>query len=217
MQVTSRLAVLRACLAKKIGMKKRRIFIAINLPAAIKRRLANLRQKWPELPARWTSEDNLHLTLVFIGYVSDDQLAEICKITREVARKYPPFELKFNKVVYGPPSVKTSQGQPDGQTRMIWLEGEKSEVLTRLKDDLENTLLESRRSGFYRKEDRQFKPHLTLARMKDEWRDYAPKPEINLVFNEAIFVETIEVMESELRRGGAEYAILESMPLKIEE
>ena len=83
-------------------MKKRRIFIAINIPADLKRRLAILRQKWPGLPARWTSGDNLHLTLVFIGYVSDDQLAEICKITKEVAKKYSPFELKFSRVVYGP-------------------------------------------------------------------------------------------------------------------
>ncbi len=198
-------------------MKKRRIFIAINLPAGLKRRLATLREKWSGLPVRWTKEDNLHLTLVFIGYVSDDQLAEICKITGEAAKKYPPFELKFNKVIYGPPSAKTAQGRPDNQTRMIWLEGERSEVLARLKDDLENALLESRRSGFYRKEDRQFKPHLTLARMKDEWRDYAPKPEINLEFRETVPVETIDVMESELLRSGAEYAILETRELKHEE
>jgi len=199
-------------------MQKRRIFIAINLPAGLKKRILSLRQKWPGLPARWTFEDNLHLTLVFIGYVGDDQLAEICKITREVAKKYSPFELKFSRVVYGPSSsAKASEGKPDSQTRMIWLEGERSDALVRLKDDLENALLESRRSGFYRKEDRQFKPHLTLARLRDEWRDYAFKPEINLEFRETVPVETIEVMESELRRAGAEYAVLETCELKHEE
>lgn len=197
-------------------IKKHRIFIAINLPTSIKRRLLELRQKWPGLPVRWTSPENLHLTLVFIGYVSDDQLAEICRITKEVAGKYPPFELKFNRVIYGPSSLKTDKGQPDSQTRMLWLEGEKSEILTRLKDDLENTLLESQRSGFYRKENRQFKPHLTLARMKDEWRNYTLKPTINLEFRETVFVETIEVMESELLPGGAQYTILETCNLNPE-
>ena len=197
-------------------MKKRRIFIAINLPASLKRRLANLRQNWPGLPVRWTAEKNLHLTLLFIGYVNDDQIAEICRITKEVAAKYPPFELKFTRVIYGPPSLKTAQGLPDSQTRMLWIEGERSDILARLKDDLENTLLESRRSGFYRKEDRQFKPHLTLARMKDEWRNYASKPKINFEFNEIVPVETIEVMESELHSEGAEYTILESCNLQSE-
>jgi 2'-5' RNA ligase len=197
-------------------VKKHRVFIAINLPTGLKRRLASLREKWPGLPVRWIKEANLHLTLIFIGYVNDDEVAEICRIAGKAAKKYPPFELKFNRVVYGPLSAKTMEGQPDSRTRMIWLEGEKSEVLARLKDDLENSLLESRRSGFYRKEDRQFRPHLTLARMKDEWRDYAPKPEINLEFKETVPVETIDVMESELRSGGAEYAVLESAQLKTE-
>lgn len=193
-------------------MTKRRIFIAVNLPASIKRRLSDLQKKWPGLPVRWTKEDNLHLTLVFIGYVNDDQVAEICKITTEVAKKYPSFELKFKRLIYGPPSFKNQSDKLDNQARMIWLEGEKNDILTRLKDDLENALLESKRSGFYHKENRQFKPHLTLARMKDEWRDYAPKPEINLEFKETVPVETVEVMESELSPKGPAYTILESAP-----
>ncbi len=185
-------------------MNKRRIFIAINLPSDLKRRFLALREKWPNLPVRWTVENNLHLTLVFIGYVSDDELAEICRIINEVVQNHPAFEIQFKRVIYGPP----------GQTaRMIWVEGERSEAAAQLKNDLEDALLASSRSGFRHKENRQFSPHLTLARMKEEWRDFSPKPEIDLEFNEVFPVETIEVMESELKRGGAEYTILESVSL----
>lgn len=176
-----------------------------------------MREKWRDLPVRWTREDNLHFTLVFVGYVGDDQLAEICRISKKIARDYPSFELKFSRVIYGPPSARTAEGKPDSRTRMIWAEGERSETLAKLKCDLEDALLESGRSGFCRKEDRQFRPHLTLARMKEEWREFSPKPEINLKLKEAVSVESIEVMESELSPKGPTYTILESVSLKIEE
>jgi len=46
-------------------MKRRRVFIAINLPGNIRKKLAEYQKKWPELPIRWTKQDNIHITLVF--------------------------------------------------------------------------------------------------------------------------------------------------------
>jgi len=42
-----------------------RIFIAINLPEKLKKELSLFQNRWPEIPARWTRPDNLHVTLVF--------------------------------------------------------------------------------------------------------------------------------------------------------
>jgi len=42
-----------------------RIFIAINLPANLKKELSMAQNRWPELPARWTKPENLHITLLF--------------------------------------------------------------------------------------------------------------------------------------------------------
>ncbi|HEB01428.1 MAG TPA: WecB/TagA/CpsF family glycosyltransferase, partial [Candidatus Portnoybacteria bacterium] len=39
------------------------IFVAINLPSEIKKKFLSFQQKWPDLPVRWTKEENLHITL----------------------------------------------------------------------------------------------------------------------------------------------------------
>ncbi len=183
---------------------KRRIFIAVNLPEQAKKILRQFREKFDYLPVRWTKEASLHLTLVFIGYVSDEQMLETCRITREIAAEFEPFFIDFRRVILGP---------SDKPPRMIWLEGEANRELSELKNKLEVALLDAD-SGFSRQKNRSLKPHITLARIKTgKWRQLPQPPEINELFNLKIPVESIEIMESDLRRGGAEYAVLETCPL----
>ena len=195
---------------------KHRIFIAINLPEDIKKRLEDYQGKWPDLPIRWTKKENLHITLVFLGYLTDDELLEICKITKEVASRHQSFSINLNKIYYGPPRKMPP--------RMVWVQGEKSKEFILLKDDLEKSLLEKftqYRPALLEKSGagagRAFSSHITLGRIKAwEFRQIEPEErplvdeEINLIFE----VNSIEVMESKLKRGGAEYSILESCSLK---
>lgn len=195
---------------------RHRVFIAINLPEEIKEKLISYQEKieeiFPPHPAeqgggfvRWTKKENLHITLIFLGYVGDSEILEVCEASKEVVSKHQPFSLTLNKICYGPPKAVPA--------RMIWVEGEKSKELTALKNDLERSLIE--RVNFS-SETRAFSPHLTLARIKVwQWRLMEPEeiPEIE----EEIFlnfpVYSIEIMESNLKRGGAEYTILETLPL----
>lgn len=182
---------------------KRRVFIAINLSDGVKKRLKEFQEKFDYLPVRWTKEASLHLTLVFIGYVSNEQMLEICRVSREVAAKFEPFFIDFKKIILGPP------GKPP---RMIWVEGETSQKLADLKNKLEDALLESD-SGFRHKEARLLRPHITLARIKmDRWYQLESQPKIDEEFQAQVPVASIEVMESDLKRDGAEYAVLESCP-----
>ena len=80
---------------------RHRTFIAINLPEEIKEKLAEYQLKWPELPCRWTKKENLHITLIFLGYLSDEELLNLSKITKEVAKRHPVFSLNLNKIYYG--------------------------------------------------------------------------------------------------------------------
>lgn len=195
---------------------KRRVFIAINLPDNIKKRLKEFQEKHDYLPrststgvqrglpVRWTKEPSLHLTLIFIGYVSDEQMLEICRVAREVAAEFEPFFINFKRIILGPPNKPP---------RMIWVEGEASEELTALKNQLQEVLL-SGDTGFSRIENRPFKPHITLARIKIyQWSRLPEKPIIDEEFLAQVPVQSIEVMESDLKRDGAEYTILESCPL----
>jgi 2'-5' RNA ligase len=108
--------------------------------------------------------------------------------------------------LYGPPKKLPP--------KFIWAEGEKSEELSLLRQDLEDSLTE--RVKFV-PENRVFAPHITLARINAwEWKGIEPeeRPEINENLDLIFTVESIEVMESEMRKGGPVYTVIESHPLK---
>ena len=165
-------------------MKKRRVFIAINLPEDIKKKLAGYKERWPELPIRWTKPENLHITLDFIGYVADEELVEICEKTKEIADEHNAFEVKLTQICYGPTDKKPP--------RMIWAIGEKIKELN-------------------------LSPHITLGRIRKwEWQRIEPeeRPNVDEEIDLSFSVDSIELMESVLKRGGPEYTILESYNLK---
>jgi len=163
---------------------KHRVFIAINLPENIKKKLVDCQGKYPELPIRWTRKDNLHITLEFLGYLSEEDLLETCQRTREQASKQDSFSVTLNKICYGPPKKIPP--------RMVWAVGDKIQEFN-------------------------LSPHITLGRIKTwEWKKVNPeeRPEVAEEINLSFDVDSIEVMESQLKRGGPEYAVLESCPFK---
>lgn len=187
---------------------KHRIFIAINLPEDVKKKLVEHEDKWPELPVRWTKKENLHITLMFLGYLTEEELMEVVNVTKEVALRHASFSINLKKIIYGPPKKMPP--------RMVWIEGEKSEELGKLQADLEGSLLGSSVKGL-ESENRPYTPHITLGRIKTwEFRkmEVEERPEINEEINLGFKVNSVEVMESQLRRGGPEYTVLESWELK---
>lgn len=179
-------------------MKKHRVFMAINLPAQIKKKLLEFQRQWADLPVRWTKEMNLHITLVFLGYIDDEEILEICRLTKEVVKKHQPFEIKLKRICLGP---------PDRPPRMIWIEGEKNSFLAQLRNDLEEKLLNYR-------ENRPFQVHITLARIRqEEWRQLPNKPKIEEEISLVFPVVSIDIMESYLSSKGPDYIILESVEL----
>jgi 2'-5' RNA ligase len=203
-----------------------RIFIAINLPDNIKKELISYQEKWPELPIRWTKKENLHITLAFLGSINDEEIVEICKIVKEVTERHNSFQINFKRVCYGPPG-KTPYSKTLSLTgrldkienrppRMIWVEGEKSKELGELQKDLENSLFSNSIKNLGKPEAREYAPHLTLGRIKEwEFRKIEPeeRPEVDTDISLSFEVSSIEVMESELKRTGPEYVVLESVPL----
>ena len=186
--------------------KRHRIFIAINLPQDIKKQLASYSEKWKDLPAKWIAKDNLHITLEFLGYLTDEEVGEVCVIVKDVAQRHNIFSLNLNQIIYGPPEKMPP--------RMVWVEGDKSEELSALREDLENSLTEKVR---FVPENRVFAPHITLARISAiEFRRIEPeeRPEVNEKIDLGFTAESIEVMESEMKRDGPVYTILESNNLQ---
>jgi len=190
-----------------IRLMQHRIFIAINFPEEIKRELEKFQSRWPELPIRWVKPENLHITLAFLGYLTDEELVEILRITKEVTSRHQPFSINLTKICYGPPK-KTPP-------RMIWVEGEKSKDLANLQLDLEKFLTSSRKIKF-ETEERSFTSHITLGRLRQwEFRQIEPeeRPNVETDISLSFEVSSIEVMESFLKRTGPEYEILERAEL----
>jgi len=186
---------------------RHRVFIAINLPEDIKKRLVFYQSKWPELPIRWTKKENLHITLMFLGYLSDEELLEVLEITKEVAARNQSFSINLGKICYGPPKKMPP--------RLVWVEGEESEELGKIQKDLENSLLACSIKGM-EIENRLWIPHITLGRIRVwEFRQIEPeeRPEIDEDIDLSFELNSIEVMESQLKKGGPEYTVLESAPL----
>lgn len=164
---------------------RHRVFTAINLPEDIKKKLADCQKKWLELPCRWTKKENLHITLEFLGYLTDEALIELYERTKETVSEKKAFNICLNKICYGPPKKIPP--------RMVWVTGEKIKEFNII-------------------------PHITLGRIKTwQFKQIEPeeRPEINEDINLTFEVKSIEIMESRLKRNGPEYAVLESVPLKI--
>ena len=175
-------------------MQRHRVFIAINLPEDIKRSLAPFQKMWSDIPVKWVRPENLHITLEFLGYVKDEELVEIFKNTQEITLKHSVFDINLTKICYGP------LNKPP---RMIWAVGEESKELSSLKKDLA--------------EDQGFIVHITLGRLRKwEWQRIEPedRPEIDQDIDLNFTVNSIEIMESVLKRGGSEYKELSSFDLK---
>ena len=185
---------------------RHRIFIAVNLPKEIRKQLVNYQSKWPELPIKWTKPENLHITLIFLGDVNDSEIVETCKISKEIIEQHYSFGINLNQICYGPPKKMPP--------RMIWVKGQKSQELSDLKKALESALLE--KVNFHQ-ENRAFSPHINLGRIKTwDWSKIEPeeRPEVNEIIDLGFEVGSIDVMESELKRDGPRYTILEPCLLK---
>lgn len=182
--------------------------MAINLSRDVKKELENAVSKirplfGPEI--RFLSPDNWHLTLEFLAYQDDHSVHLITEALAETGRNFASLFIQFEKIIYGP------LGKPP---RMIWLTGSKetSEALSEIKDFLEKKLFEY--GVQFRQEQRRFNAHLTLARFETTPRSGLPTLDID--FKRSFEAGSLELMESHLKRSGAEYDILSSFDFQGE-
>jgi len=133
-----------------------RIFLAIDINDGVRGRVRAVQDDLKPAPGkiRWVAPQNIHVTLCFLGDVGDDVLAEVCKAARQVASGHRPFDFDVRGVLCVPPA---------GRLRMLWIGVDDSgEAMTRLQGDLADALGDLGMP----KEERRFRPHLTLARVK---------------------------------------------------
>ena len=178
-------------------MNFKRIFVAINLSEKIKEKIweeqEEIKAVFPEKTVKWVKKENLHITLAFFGNTSEQRLKEIEEILKKI--RQDSFELKGGEICYGPKN--------NPLPRLIWIELEKSLPLLNIAKELAN---------------QKFFPHITLGRINTwQWRKIEPeeRPIIEKSIDLKFRVNSIDIMESILRRSGPEYRILNKYNLKI--
>jgi 2'-5' RNA ligase len=137
--------------------KLTRAFLAIEPPTEIRKEIGNIQNNLKKLcpfDVRWVKPEGIHLTLKFFGDVSEEAITAISWVVEENTAITSPLHLKVNKLGLFP-----SQRRP----RVIWigLEGETASLFS-LQDRMERGL----ETVGYAKEDRPFRAHLTLGRIK---------------------------------------------------
>ncbi len=185
-------------------MKYRRTFVAVNLPEKAKKTIIEATGEWRNWPVRWTFERDIHLTLEFLGDTAIDEIALIGQKISEVAARTEPFNLIFDRFVFGPKDF-TEKENP----RMIWLEGPENENLVQLQNNLTATL------GTGGEKRRKYRPHITIGRIKPgtDFKIFPRSLDIKIVIS--FVVKSMEFMESELTQDGRKYTILLSAPFGI--
>lgn len=172
----------------------KRLFIAIDLPLEIKRELYKLEQElMKHIPKgiKWVELENLHFTIRFLGETEEEKIPNIKKIIDEVSQESDFFNISL-KEIGAFPNFKNP--------RVIWIGIEKGyEEMKDLFNKLENKIL---KLGF-KKEDKEFSPHLTLGRVKEKIR-WDERWKIDIPYLEFL-VEEITLFESQLRPQGPLY------------
>jgi 2'-5' RNA ligase len=135
-----------------------RAFLAIDPPEEIFSEIINIQERLRKAiqgDIRWARPEGIHLTLKFFGYVYESDIANISHVVKNNVAKTKALMLNVRSV-----GVFPSANRP----RVLWLgiDGD-TEALINLQMEIDAGLQDY---GF-KKEDRPFRPHLTLARIKE--------------------------------------------------
>jgi len=181
-----------------------RCFIAIDITKEIRAKLADLQKTLAgsvevrKGDVKWVNPEGIHLTIKFLGEVSDNEIAGVCHVVKDVARRHTVFDLAIGQV-----------GSFGGRSpRVLWVgAGLDSAELLDLQQDLEEQLDQAG----WPKEGRKFSGHLTLCRIRNvkagEKLGTAAERYRDLDLG-SIRANSISVYESRLKPEGATYICL---------
>ena len=183
-----------------------RAFIAIALPAEVREALGRLQQDLAASRAdvKWVAPDHLHVTLKFLGEITDAQREGMETLLRRIAGQEEPFLLSAHTLGAFP-----SAAAP----RVLWVGlADGRERVQRLAEAIE-------RDGAalsFAKEDHPFAAHVTIGRVRASrhrqqlarcltdtaWQPPAPWR-----------VTSLTLYQSVLGSGGPRYTVLADVPL----
>lgn len=174
-----------------------RLFIGIDPPEHVKDRLLDMMGSLAG--ARWQSDEQLHLTLRFVGEVDGNQADDVAAALGSL--RHPRFELSLAGI-----GMFDRRGRPEA----LWVGIEPKAPVKALHDKVESAM----RVAGLPPEGRAYLPHITIARLKSL---VAPLDGFMSahggVTSEPFAVDDFCLYESQLTRDGSIYTIVERYPL----
>ncbi len=183
-----------------------RTFIAIKIQANKKvlELLQHFKNKFPNDRINWVDTENFHLTLRFLGNTTREQLYELVDRLEEVCSGKKKFNLSLKGTGYF-----KSKSQP----RVLFIKIEAVDELQLLVQEIEKVVVNC---GF-EAEQKSFKPHLTLGRIKhveNRNRFFSIFDEMPADDYQKIEVGEIILFQSILKTTGPEYRTIKTFALQ---
>ncbi len=189
------------------GTAPLRLFIAVDLPAAVRVRLSRLQEELRASGAdvKWVEPENIHLTLKFLGDTPNSRVPDLENILESLAQRRSAIPVNLDKLD-GFPSLSAP--------RVIWVGlrdalGSLKKTAQALEDDLDLR-------GFP-KEHRPFQAHITLGRVRSDRNRLALSQKLrepkNLLPPDEFLLDNITLFESRLTLAGAIHSVIRRVAL----
>lgn len=172
-----------------------RVFLAVPLPKKVKENVSTkvneIKNSLNDWEVNWVSPTNLHVTLIFFGWIEENQLETLRKEVASAVKDFPSFEI--------------STGELNTRNRPIWFEIEEGKSkLSKLQERIAKQLTIKGPEG-----SRSFHPHLTIGRVKKRGKSAPKETSEPFSWN----VNQLILYESKLRKTGSVYSKLETFQL----
>ena len=185
-----------------------RCFLAFELPDEISRLVEKVHKdlNGSPLDVKWVRPGNVHLTVVFLGNVAQENIEALGEEVKAVCTKYGPFAMGVKGLgVFG--GMKSP--------RVLWLgvEGDVERM-----DFFRKAISKRIRRFGIKEEKRLFRPHLTLGRFRRGARGGQMLREILERYVELTSpicsLRELALFKSDLRPAGAIYTKIQYWPLQ---
>lgn len=194
-------------------MPSKRLFIALNLPADVRKALEivedTIRAKNKRVDIKWVKPEIIHLTLHFLGWTDEARVEMVKSLISEAIAGIGSLEVRLGQLGCFPDARRS---------RVVWValgetpspmsigRGQGSGSLRKLHARLRDALA---KAGF-EVDTRPWQTHLTLGRLRvPQMLKGLDTDAPSLQFT----IDHVDLMESVLHPEGPEYAVLESYAL----
>lgn len=171
-----------------------RLFLAIELAPSLQKKISSATDRLKHIViGKWVEQNNLHITLAFIGEVKEQTVAAIINELQAVTKKVPAMDLYIDDLV----------GVPTRSPRLLALNIKAPSSYFILQKNIINKLKDIKIFS------KSHSPHLTLVRLKKPLLTLPSYKGPNLKFT----VNSLSLIQSKLTSRGPIYTRLKALKL----